>query len=86
MVVTRLSAGFSLIELIVAVSIAAVLLSIGVPSFGNLIATNRVKAASSNLHLSLLKARSEAVKRNTSVTMEPIGADWEGGWVVDETA
>lgn len=86
MVDARAMAGFTLVELLVVVTIVAILLGIGVPGFGSVIASNRLKATSSNLHLSLLKARSEAVKRNTSVTMERIGATWEGGWVVDETA
>lgn len=80
MLVKRCS-GFSVIELMVVVAIIGVLASIAMPSFRNTTATARVKTVASDIHLSLTRARSEAVKRNTNITVNaPSG--WLGGWTV----
>lgn len=77
----RRSGGFSVIELMVVVAIIGILASIAAPSFRNIIATTRVKTVASDLHLSLTRARSEAIKRNTNVTVAaPSG--WVSGWSV----
>jgi type IV fimbrial biogenesis protein FimT len=39
-----------------------------------------------DFHQSLLKARSEAIKRNTSVTVNPIGGSWAAGWSIVDPA
>jgi type IV fimbrial biogenesis protein FimT len=82
--------GFTLIELMVTIAIAAVLAGLAAPSFRELIASNRLKSHTSALHSSLLQARSEAIKRNSRVVLckSPDGAtcvttgDWQQGWVV----
>lgn len=75
--------GFSLIELMVTLSIAVIMLGIGIPSFKNFTASQKVKAASQDLMSTLSLARSEAVKRNTDVTVAPDTAGvWTGGWTV----
>lgn len=75
--------GFTLIELMVTVTVLAIMLGIGVPSFRNFIAGQKVKTATYDLMASLLLARSEAVKRNTNVVLTPGSATaWAGGWTV----
>jgi type IV fimbrial biogenesis protein FimT len=75
--------GFSLIELMVTLTVAVIMLAIGVPSFNSFTASQKVKAASQDLMSSLALARSEAVKRNGDVTVAPDTADaWAGGWTV----
>jgi type IV fimbrial biogenesis protein FimT len=82
--------GFTLIELMVTVAIAAVLAGLAAPSMRDLIASNRLKSHTSALHTSLLLARSEAIKRNSRVVLckSPDGVtcvtagDWQQGWVV----
>jgi type IV fimbrial biogenesis protein FimT len=72
--------GFSLIELMITVSVLAILLGLGLPQFSQLIATQRQRTAASELFDSLAFARSEAVKRNADVTVS--ADDLAGGWSV----
>lgn len=75
--------GFTLIELMVTLTVLAVLLAIATPSFKDFTAGQRAKAAAYDLATALVLARSEAVKRNTTVTLAPITADtWISGWTV----
>ena len=78
----RRQSGFTLIELIVVVTISAVLLGIGIPSFREFTATQKVKGAAFDFAAALLLARSEAVKRNATVTMAQSGGNWTNGWTV----
>jgi type IV fimbrial biogenesis protein FimT len=75
--------GFTLIELMVTVVVLAVLMAVGIPSFRSFTATQRVKSVASDLTTALMLARSEAIKRNTNVTIAPVTADtWTSGWTV----
>jgi type IV fimbrial biogenesis protein FimT len=78
----RKVAGFTIMELIITLVIAGILASFALPSFGYLSANTRVKSAATELYLSLIKARSEATKRNAAVTVSRTGSNWEGGWKV----
>lgn len=77
-----LRGGFTLIELMVTVTIAAILLAIGVPSFKSFILSQRVKTASYDLNYALNYARSEAIKRNDLVLLTPAATGWQDGWTV----
>jgi len=61
------SRGFTLIELMVVVALAAVLLSLAAPSFTGFLAKKRVEGVLSELTTDLQYARSEAVSRNAPV-------------------
>src|SRR4051812_38705397 len=74
--------GFTLIELLVVVTIAAIFAALAAPSFGSFIAGQRVKTASYDVWSMLTLARSEALKRNSSVTVTPAGGGWQNGWSV----
>jgi len=74
--------GFTLIELLCAMSVLAILAVVAAPSFSSLIANQRVRGASLDLTSALLLARSEAVKRNATVTLAATGAAWTAGWAV----
>ena len=79
----RTQRGFTLIELMVVVTIAAVLLGLGIPSFREFMAGQQVKNTAFDFAASLLLARSEAVKRNGAVSVIHGGAAWSEGWTVD---
>ena len=84
-------AGFTLIELMFAIAVVAVLITIAVPNFRSFTANNRVASTESDLVSALALARSEAVKLGTPVSVcasadgatcsgDPSG--WAGGWIV----
>jgi type IV fimbrial biogenesis protein FimT len=75
--------GFTLLELMVVLSILGIMLAVGIPGFRDFISNQRAKSASYELITSLMMARSEAVKRNATVKVEPVTANtWTSGWNV----
>jgi prepilin-type N-terminal cleavage/methylation domain len=56
--------GFTLVELMITVAVAAVLVMIAVPSFNNIINANRLSTAANEIVGALNVARMEAIKRN----------------------
>lgn len=73
--------GFSIIELMVVVAILAILTAIAAPSFRELIASQKIRAAASAVYDSMVLARSEAIKRNAVVSIS--SADLANGWSVN---
>ena len=57
--------GFTLLELLVAVVVLGVVLTLGVPAFTQFIQTNRMASGVNDLVATLHSARTEAVKRKT---------------------
>ena len=62
--------------------VVAVLAAVTLPSFANLIVSERLRSASTDLVSSLQTARSEAIRRNGTVTVKPSTDSWTSGWVV----
>lgn len=82
--------GFSLVELMVTISVMAILLAVAVPSFRDVIHRSHVSSTSNELLASLAYARTEAVTRGQLVSMCPSssgtscagGTAFESGWIV----
>ena len=63
--------GFSVVEVMVALAIAAILLAVGASAMGSFVKNNRVQGKTSELLRSLHFARSEAAKRKVRVVLCP---------------
>lgn len=82
--------GFTLIELMVTISIMAIIAGIALPSYQNLIENTELRTASQAFYGSLVLARSEAVKNNQPVAMCKSSngtscagsGNWEAGWLI----
>jgi type IV fimbrial biogenesis protein FimT len=86
----RSSGGFTLIELIVVMVVAAILMAIAVPNFKTIINNNQLATETNNFVAALNLARAAAVNRGDRVTVCRSSdglncdttSDWEGGWIV----
>jgi type IV fimbrial biogenesis protein FimT len=79
--------GFTVVEAMTVLAVVAILVSIALPSLANVLASQRLRAAGTDLMSSLLLARSEAIKRNAQVEVTPRAAgDWKSGWRVATVA
>ncbi len=81
--------GFTLTELLTALAVAAIGLSLAAPGFQELTSSSRRTTSINSLVSTLHRARSEAVTRNQQVTVCPSdngtscvdGAAWNDGWI-----
>ncbi|RYF35635.1 MAG: prepilin-type N-terminal cleavage/methylation domain-containing protein [Comamonadaceae bacterium] len=64
----RRSAGFNLIEVMIAVTVLALILGLGFPSVAEWLRNTQLRSLSESLQTGLQKARAEAIKRNRPVT------------------
>jgi type IV fimbrial biogenesis protein FimT len=88
----RRSSGLTLIELLVAIAIITVILSLGVPKLDRLVQSTRLDSVSRELLGAIQLARSEAIMRGTSVSMCPslmwktgvaeCSGSYSAGWIV----
>ncbi len=86
--------GVTMLEILVAIAILAILLGIGVPSFRETFAEARATTRANDLARALAMARSEAIRRNIRVTLcktadlaaNPLACDanatWDQGWLL----
>lgn len=73
--------GFTLVELVIVVFMVGLLATLASVNFRDFIVQQRIRNASFELMSDLTYARSEAVKRNASVTIGQVGT-WSGGWTI----
>jgi type IV fimbrial biogenesis protein FimT len=86
----RSSQGFTFIELLIVITVMAVLLGLAVPSMARIIDSTRLTSHSNAFLSAMYLARSEAIKRNGRVALcksdnglRCTGAGgWEQGWIV----
>ena len=74
--------GFTLIELMIVVVIAGILLGIGIPSYNTLRNNNCLVTNANRLVATLQYARSEAAKRNASVSVRARNGSWRFGFEI----
>ncbi|QSI34085.1 prepilin-type N-terminal cleavage/methylation domain-containing protein [Variovorax sp. RKNM96] len=69
--------GFTLIEMMVVVSLVAILAALALPSFTTMIANQRVTSAAQELLTLLQFARAEGVYKRTQTTVTATGLTWQ---------
>ena len=82
----RANYGFTLVELMIGLVLMSLLAGIGVPMFRSFIVEQQLRATSTDLRIALVTARSESVKRNRTVELQPGDADWGTGWTIPNPA
>jgi len=79
----RPAAGFTLIELMVTISLIVVIMALAAPSFTAFQRNAQLTSSANTLLSSLTAARAEAMKRGRNVTVAPVtGSNWNSGWIV----
>jgi type IV fimbrial biogenesis protein FimT len=89
------SRGVTIIELLIVLTVAAIFLALGLPSFTDFVRQIRLSSTMSDLTSAIHMARSEAIKRNTRIllcarasatsnacTTSTAATAWTSGWLV----
>lgn len=85
--------GFTLIEMMTTITVMAVLMMVAVPAFDGVRLSTRLNSYATSLVAASQLARSEAIKRNATVTLCPsadgstcatgaTAGKWEAGWII----
>ena len=81
--------GFTLLELLVTIAVAAILLAIAIPSYLGMVQRNTIAANANDLVGDFNYARSEAVTRGQPVNVGAssnqtscCGGNWDEGWII----
>ena len=72
--------GFSLVELLMGLTIVGIVLHLVSPAFAALTESNHREVAAESLVSGIRSARSEAITRNQTVVIHGINDDWGQGW------
>ncbi len=86
--------GITLIEMMMTVAIAGILIAMGVPALGSMLARSHRQSAEGALRASLMHARELAITRSEQVVVCPTrdgrrcSSDdlWQGGWMIGPDA
>lgn len=87
---TKGYSGFTLVELLITLSISAMLLGIAAPNFRDAIDNSRQSSVYNSLVGAMRQARSEAIKQSGNVAVcaraangnNVCGSDWSDGWII----
>src|SRR3990172_12133014 len=74
--------GFTIIELMLTIAIAGILMAVALPNYSNMTKNNCLTTSVNSLVATLQRARSEAIKARTDVTITAAGGNWGSGWSV----
>jgi type IV fimbrial biogenesis protein FimT len=81
--------GFTLVELLLTLTVASIIMTLAVPAFTETMRRNRLTTQANELITALNVARSEAIKRRSNVSVcvssdqaTCTGGNWQNGWIV----
>lgn len=87
----EITSGFTLVEMLIALTVFGIMLSVGAPLLVTFMEDAQLKSDTNDMFASLFFARSEAVTRNTTVSLcktnqnSPEDCDnsesWQSGWI-----
>ncbi|CAN5395275.1 N/A [soil metagenome] len=79
-----MAGGFSMVEMLIVMTIATVLTGLAVPGFSAVIQNQRMSGTVGDFFAAINLTRSEAIHRGTRVDLAPSGdgSDWAKGWTV----
>lgn len=72
--------GFTLIELMTVLVIAAIVITIGLPDMREFVADQRVRTVTSDIIAEISFARAKAIEHSRRVYIQRTGAGWNNGW------
>lgn len=81
----RNSTGLTLIELMIALVIFAIITFVAIPSFSGLLERKSLPQVAKALEKAIQVARTEATTRSEIVNLSPSNTSWNNGWVVTRT-
>ncbi len=75
--------GYTLVELMIALALLAIILARAVPGFVELIERQKISVTTADLLTAIQLTRAEAIRRGQRVDLVPAdGVDWSSGWVI----
>lgn len=74
--------GFSMVELMTVLAVAAILLGLAIPSFAELIQNQKASATVNDFLSAIQLTRSEAIRRGVRVDLVPVSDTWATGWTI----
>jgi type IV fimbrial biogenesis protein FimT len=78
--------GFTIIELMIAIAILAIISAAAVPTMNALLSSKNIHAVGKIFSQSIRLARAEAVQRGSAVQVSPStpGLNWASGWKIEQ--
>jgi type IV fimbrial biogenesis protein FimT len=77
-----MATGFSIVELMVALSVLGILFTVGIPAFGRLLQDIEIRGSAEGLRAALQMARTEAITRNTLIRFSLADASGQPTWAM----
>ncbi len=82
----RVTSGFTLVELLIATVVLAILVALAAPSMRTALVRQQVRSAGNDLVADLQTARTLAISRGQRVGVIANGGDWHAGWQLQQDA